>query len=262
MKYSADQYKRFPIYTGVYSISFKNSLNKKRYIGSASRQGKKYNHQNGFNHRWRGHLNHLKNKTHSSKKLQNAYNKYGIQSIEFEILEYAAPSQCIEIEQRYILLTDSCKNGYNSRPVASNQLGFKHSSETKEKFSEKLQTKQKDRENLAQETILHLYNLHIPIRQICLKVNLCKDVVSKILKHHGVNIKMTADYTRKRIWQYNHITNEFIKEWNGIQNCARELNLSESRIRKSIKFSRTYGEFIFYDCLQNTFDKPLIDSII
>ena len=89
----------------------------------------------GFRHRWNRHLSKLRSNKHFSKKLQNAYNKYGEEFLYFEILEVCEPELCLDREQIYIDKYNACYLGYNSRPKASSQLGFKHSEESKQNQS-------------------------------------------------------------------------------------------------------------------------------
>jgi group I intron endonuclease len=61
---------------GIYLIQ--NKVNNKMYVGSTI---------SGFNTRWGQHLYHLKNNIHGNKKLQHAFNKYGVDAFEFKVLE-------------------------------------------------------------------------------------------------------------------------------------------------------------------------------
>lgn len=61
--------------SGIYIIT--NKINNKFYIGSATNFRKRYNVHNS---------NFKKNK--NSKYLQRAYNKYGEENFEFQIIDY------------------------------------------------------------------------------------------------------------------------------------------------------------------------------
>ena len=94
---------------GIYKITFIGT--DKCYIGSS------------FNIATRKttHLNYFKNGTHHSIKLQNAYNKYGVESLIFEVVEECANVSRDELftrEQYFIDLYDSFHNGYNMSPSA------------------------------------------------------------------------------------------------------------------------------------------------
>lgn len=130
--------------TGIYKII--NNLNNKVYVGSAI----------DIDTRWCKHKKMLHESTHHSKKLQNSYNKYGINNFTYEIIELCEKHFLLEREQYWIESFDSYKNGYNSRPIANSNLGLKlpisdetrkkiglkskgrkHTEDTKEKIREK-----------------------------------------------------------------------------------------------------------------------------
>jgi group I intron endonuclease len=110
---------------GIYQII--NLINNKKYIGSSINiKRRKYEHYYKLN-----------NNIHDNKHLQNAWNKYGIESFKFEVIEFLDNEEkLLDKEQFYIDLykTNNTLNGYNIRPNASSNLGFHHSEETKQKF--------------------------------------------------------------------------------------------------------------------------------
>ena len=94
---------------GIYKITF-NGTNK-CYIGSS------------FNIATRKttHLNYFSNNNHHSVKLQNAFNKYGIDNLIFEVIEECfdvTRDELFEREQFYIDKYNSFSNGYNMSPSA------------------------------------------------------------------------------------------------------------------------------------------------
>lgn len=110
--------------SGIYEIV--NKVNGKRYIGSAI----------NFNKRWREHKRRLKNNNHHSRKLQNAYNKYGIESFTFDII-HECPVDMLIICEQWMIDQYHLKNDlYNISPTAGSQLGTYHSEETKKKISD------------------------------------------------------------------------------------------------------------------------------
>jgi group I intron endonuclease len=109
--------------TGIYAIT--NSLNNKRYIGSSA---------NIF-HRLKEHRYLLQKNKHTNGKLQNAWNKYGGEIFLFNILEMIPINKLIKKEQYWIDKINSVKNGYNIRPTAESNLGFRFSEESKKKIS-------------------------------------------------------------------------------------------------------------------------------
>lgn len=87
---------------GVYKIT--NTVNGKFYIGSS----------NNIKNRWRQHKSSLNDGNHGNVHLQNAWNKYGGQNFEFEILEECDQKDQFEREQFYLNeLNPFDDNGYN-----------------------------------------------------------------------------------------------------------------------------------------------------
>lgn len=76
---------------GVYAI--RNLVNGKMYIGSTTVS---------FSSRWQSHKKRLKNNNHHSSHLQNAYNKYGKDNFEYQILEITTPETARIKEGYYI----------------------------------------------------------------------------------------------------------------------------------------------------------------
>lgn len=83
--------------SGIYSIT--NIINNKVYIGESM----------NIKRRWQEHINDLKNNRHCNYLLQNDYNTYGINNLNFNIIqEYKIESQSIEkcrlliLEHKYI----------------------------------------------------------------------------------------------------------------------------------------------------------------
>lgn len=109
---------------GIYQIQ--HLASGKFYVGSAKHIGR----------RWVEHVRDLRAGSHHSKKMQNAWNKYGQSAFAFSILEIVEdPSNLIEREQHWLDKTQAVKLGYNNSPVAGSLLGFRHKEETKKKMS-------------------------------------------------------------------------------------------------------------------------------
>lgn len=105
--------------SGIYKIS--NNINEKIYIGSAKNIKSRINvHRCCL----------LKNK-HHSKRLQNHVNKYGIDSLIFEVVEFCDILILLEREQFYI---DSLNPFFNINKIAGSNLGRKLSIESIEKL--------------------------------------------------------------------------------------------------------------------------------
>lgn len=114
-----------------------NKVNGKIYIGSTI----------NYKRRIKVHLSRLDKNDHHSIKLQNSYNKYGIDNFEFEILEEVDDIQLlIEKEQKWI---DALIPELNMTLVAglNCHIGLKRSDETKKRISESLKGKKLSEEH-------------------------------------------------------------------------------------------------------------------
>lgn len=76
----------------AYIYRIRNVINSKVYIGSTNNVKKRFD----------THICNLRNKTHHNKHLQNAWNKYGEDKFEFEIIEECEDSIKFQKEQKYI----------------------------------------------------------------------------------------------------------------------------------------------------------------
>jgi group I intron endonuclease len=115
--------------TGIYKIT--NIVNNKVYIGSS----------HNIVNRWKTHLRGLKNNKHHSKKLQNSFNKHGIDKFTFEVIEECSRELLIEIEQYWIDKLDSYNKGYNivtKAGVNYGMLGKHHNDDFKKRKSEEM----------------------------------------------------------------------------------------------------------------------------
>ena len=231
----------YPTSTGIYSITFLNSKSKKVYIGSASsmRRG------GGFKSRWINHISDLNLKKHDSKKLQNACRKYGIDNMIFSVMLECPPEQCLIEEQKFIDQYDSFNNGYNSRPVANNQLGFRHSDETKCKIKKYHEERNQDLIKEYEDKVLELYSQNVPIREMRKLLPIKRKLITTILKNNMVVIKNKADYVRIPVYQYDS-NGQFVQKWGSAYECANNTNLSERDIRRSIKNISITKGYIFY----------------
>ena len=109
--------------SGIYSIRSKIKPNR-IYIGSSINISK----------RWKIHLNELRGNRHHSGKLQNHFNKYGIDDLTFALICQCVNEQLIKYEQFFI---DCYKPYFNIREKADSNLGLKRpcSEDRKRKMS-------------------------------------------------------------------------------------------------------------------------------
>ena len=97
--------------SGIYKIE--NIINNKVYVGSSV----------SIEDRWIRHKTDLVKGKSCSIKLQNSYNKHGVENFEFSILEECRIDNLIEREQYYINMYNSYNEGYNCCAIAGNTLG-------------------------------------------------------------------------------------------------------------------------------------------
>lgn len=108
--------------TGVYSIV--NRVNGKKYVGSAV----------DIDHRWSTHRGALRRGTHHCPHLQKAFNAYGEEVFNYEVLELCVKESLIEREQAWIDAVEPYLL-YNTHHNALHWLGRKHTPETKAKIA-------------------------------------------------------------------------------------------------------------------------------
>lgn len=104
--------------SGVYRI--RNTVNGKVYIGSTK----------NFAARLHSHKYHLMHRTHHSKKLQNAWNKYGTTAFAFEKVLVCSPEDLLMYEQLLIDGFSAQTCGYNQLPKAGSREGVPHDQDT------------------------------------------------------------------------------------------------------------------------------------
>jgi group I intron endonuclease len=81
-------------------------------------------------HRWIEHKSNLSRGKHHSPKIQNHYNKYGVNDLSFEVIEYCTRNNLLEREQYYL---DTLNPWFNTYPIAGSPLGHKPTKEHVEK---------------------------------------------------------------------------------------------------------------------------------
>lgn len=111
--------------TGAYEI--RNTVTGKVYVGGA---------YISFARRFRTHITDLEADRHYNKYLQRAWNKYGRQAFQFNILQRCRPVSVREVEQKWLDKLEGCGKGYNLSPTAGSTLGMKQSEETIQKYRE------------------------------------------------------------------------------------------------------------------------------
>lgn len=106
--------------SGIYSI--RHIASGREYVGSAV----------CIYRRWCSHVRLLERGKHHSRHLQRAWKQYGRQAFDLTLLELAAPTDLIEVEQRCL---DSRRPTFNVLPTAASWLGNKHLPRSKHAMS-------------------------------------------------------------------------------------------------------------------------------
>lgn len=117
----------------IYCIT--NIINDKQYVGQAIIKAK----------RWKDHKSALSVGKHNNRYLQAAYNKYGKEAFIYTVLEILPTLLNLDEREQYWInkLNTVVPYGYNLNPIAGSARGFKHSIETKLKWSEQRKGKKR-----------------------------------------------------------------------------------------------------------------------
>jgi group I intron endonuclease len=166
--------------TGIYQI--KSIVHPERiYVGSAI----------NINRRWNQHLRDLKNFRHHSLKLQNHYNKYGVNDLIFILIEECTKENLIIREQFYLNITNTY---FNICKTAGNCLGripWNKNSKMSKDFSEKMKhtstgnNNRKGKFKLTENKINEICIKYIPRKytanMLAQEYGICKDTVFDII---------------------------------------------------------------------------------
>jgi len=187
---------------GIYKIWFRNDPKKKVYIGSAIGNGESA-YKKGFLCRWNLHLSNLINNHNCTPKLQNAFNKYGVENIVFEIVDILQPNYNQRyyeiIETGYIAKYNSVNNGWNININGRNCMGTPMRKEVKDKIA-----------------------------------------IANSGKNNGMFGKFSnLNPNSKPIYQYN-LNGEFIKKWNSARDIDRSLKIPYKQISQAFKTESKY----------------------
>lgn len=197
----------------------------------------------------------LKNNNHHSISLQNAYNKYGKDNVFFKIIEECDAVECIEKEQFYIDKYNSFNKGYNGRPIANSNLGFKQT----DNFFESMQNKYKKIRDTYYPEIKKLYDENKTTREISAIMNLSRTTITKVFKENNIKGKNIAFYKKIRLFQYT-INGEFIKEWDNINLCSSSINTKPNAIKDVIN-GRSKHSKGFYFSLTKLSQEEILNNI-
>ena len=213
--------------SGIYKIT--SIIDGKTYIGSTE----------SFNVRKSHHFSDLKLNKHYNKHLQRHYNKYGKESLVFEIIEKCIIDELISREQYYI---DSLKPVFNGRKVAEANRGHVFSKEVRQNMSE-AQRKWREGKDLSikvtkeiKECVLQLKESGLTSFEISKIVNLSYPTISKIIKPISkYKFKLSKDNVLeiKKLILINEITLQAIADKFNI-NPSVVSNIKAGRLHKNI----------------------------
>lgn len=231
---------------GVYRIW--NIVDNRCYVGSTA---------NLFHLRYKSHFNRLKNLNHHSQKLQRFANKYGIDKLRFEILEFYKPINKKEDkkylllrEEFYITLYDSYRNGFNCLPKANSSLGIKRSMRTKKRLSLSHNPKKISQYSLEGLFIKNWQSVGIASLELNINKTSIRCAINGLQKTAGdfiwgwegdnilQNIVASSKHNpgniKRPILQIDENGN-IIKEWASALDAAQNLNLDPSRVTQVCK---------------------------
>ena len=217
--------------TGIYAIV--NKISGKFYIGSAAQLGKCPS-DSGFYSRWYTHLTALEFKKHHCDHLQKSWNKYGADAFRFQILEFADPKKCIEVEQMYLDLfpVGDREIVYNTCFIAGNCQGMVRTKNYKDKMALSCGSEEvtlispfwKEFTCISRRDFAQRYNLH--------QSHLGRVINKEISSHKGWYRK---DNPKIPLWEFRHLKSKRVVKTCHQVSFARRYNLDPSSVSKLIK---------------------------
>lgn len=228
---------------GIYRIS----CNKHSYIGSSI----------NIYYRLKRHISDLLKNKHANKYMQNAFNKYGKDSFNFEVIEECSKTVLINTEAAYIESMSPDLN-FIQNPVAvihSNETLLKISTTLKEAYASKRI------KNPISKTV-HQYNIngfYLKSYESCAEaekqLNIPKGKVSKVASRKGFSCgnyrwsyekkvkleKSSILYKGNKVVYTFNQNNVLVQEWQSINDLCKSLNLSHSAMSIRIKKGNYYN---------------------
>ena len=162
-----------------------------------------------LSHRLNRHLNHLSKNEHINQHLQNAWNKYGDQYFDIEILEECDNKTLLcEKEIYWMELKDSLTNGYNKRPGGKGGDTFTHRSKEKQQAHREMCRKSFQTNNpryrsdvwSKEKQIVDEYiNENVTMRFLEKKYDASHCLIKTVLKKNNIDIRPGNHYTKGMI---------------------------------------------------------------
>lgn len=233
--------------SGVYS--FKNKLDGKRYIGTSVDLEK----------RKRQHLRSLRRNKHENPPFQNAWNKYGEDNFEYEVLQRCPKVECVEWEAAWILIfeTTDRDKGYNICPHGTCKLGTKFSDEAKAKMSASQKRRLEDPE-LLEAAREHMKKLHEINRGRKYSKEHCKKISEKLTG------KVLSEETKQKLRDHFEKSGGFSEEAKA--NRLKALSSPEIRAKmsashKGVPLSDKHREALAESIRRPEIRKKISDSL-
>lgn len=174
--------------TGVYTITSKTTKN--IYVGSATVTTAHSRNSIGFEVRWSYHVGKLLNLKHPNIHLQAHVNKYGIEDLSFEILDFCEPKFAVDLERFWINQLDSVRQGFNQCYPGVVLFGKNHPNFI----------------TLEEDNVVNLYlNTKLSVCHIAKEFNVSSYKIVRILKERNIPLtkfRLTDDLTKEIYIQY------------------------------------------------------------
>lgn len=203
--------------SGIYAIV--NKTNNKRYIGSSKAIYDRWN---------QNHLPQLRNNIHFNRHLQNAWNKYGEQSLMLEIVEECQESLLLQQEGYWIEHYKSWEreNGYNLTRIVDDKQVFSEETIQKRRYARNVSDYWTTGANTE---IVSMFKKGMSKNSIAITLGISRAAVYSCLEHHGLH-------------QVNRNSGKKIKLTEGVKQQiieSREQGASWNEIVIKFKISRT-----------------------
>lgn len=225
---------------GIYTIT---SLSGKKYVGMTS---------DNFKNRWRQHKKLLRRNKHTCFGLQNAFNKYGLDNLNFEIVKsYDKPDndkdrikliEKIKIDEVYYWELYSSQNIklYNGKPTGTGSVY--HTEETKEKIRSSMkqlsfenQSKNKEPYNIECKYCFIAFETISNCAKYC--TIRCSQMFWKKKEHMKYKIYPSYDLLKEQYFKTKNIN--LISEYFGCdKNDIRFLLIQNEIIKSNRKFAK------------------------
>lgn len=193
--------------SGIYTISCLTT--RKIYVGSAQ----------SIRYRWYQHRDELRRNIHHSPLLQRAWNKYGEEDFEFEVLEECAIEFLTSCEQYWmnLLLSFRPAYGFNCSPIAGSNRGSRYKRKTKPVVTEQWKANISASMKGKVKSEAHKLAAGIPNRKPIFQIDLNNQVVKewssafevqKVMGWHRSNISHALNGVKPRaygfIWKFKN----------------------------------------------------------